>query len=215
MIAPRAQHHLEFNYAHDYIINDMLRHALGVSTIPAGGLDMPGAREKSAEEIVLDMRRNGQSHSSRSRVWDGEIVTVERCSPTQTGHLQEIPATCSTQSASRRCFLNENKDQATRTRAIKDLAAKGMAMAAAIGIMRGRGADAGSSQQNVRALARHLSHPWQVAVQRWLEGVNARGTDLHPRLTAWCGPHRHCDARPPASCHHAQRHPRHQRVDDR
>src|SRR5262245_2170061 len=36
---------LEFNYAHDYIINDMLRHALGVRTIPANGLDMPGARE--------------------------------------------------------------------------------------------------------------------------------------------------------------------------
>jgi hypothetical protein len=39
---------LEFNYAHDYIINDTLRHALGVAAIPAGGLDMPGAREKSA-----------------------------------------------------------------------------------------------------------------------------------------------------------------------
>jgi len=48
---------LEFNYAHDYIINDILRTELGTS-IPANGLDMPGAREKSAEEIVLEMRRN-------------------------------------------------------------------------------------------------------------------------------------------------------------
>ena len=53
----RGSGRLEFNYAHDYIINDMLRHALGVATIPAGGLDMPGAREKSAEQIVLEMRR--------------------------------------------------------------------------------------------------------------------------------------------------------------
>src|SRR5262245_32537016 len=42
----RGSGRLEFNYAHDYIINDMLRHALGVTTIPAGGLDMPGARGK-------------------------------------------------------------------------------------------------------------------------------------------------------------------------
>src|SRR6516165_8251808 len=53
----RGSSQLEFNYAHDYIINDVLRHALGVSAIPAGGLDMPGARERAAEEIVLEMRR--------------------------------------------------------------------------------------------------------------------------------------------------------------
>ena len=61
---------LEFNYAHDYIINDMLRAALGVATIPAGGLDMPGAREKSAEQIVVEMRRNGEfsiSHAGLGR----------------------------------------------------------------------------------------------------------------------------------------------------
>ncbi len=60
---------LEFNYAHDYIINDMLRHALGVQKIPAGGLDMAGARERSAEEIVLEMRRNGNAQSARTQVW--------------------------------------------------------------------------------------------------------------------------------------------------
>ena len=71
MTGPRAADRLEFNYAHDYIINDILRAALGVASIPAGGLDMPGAREKSAEEIVLEMRRNGNAMSSRTRVWDG------------------------------------------------------------------------------------------------------------------------------------------------
>ena len=53
----RGADRLEFNYAHDYIINDILRVELGMP-VPAGGLDMPGAREKSAEEIVLEMRRN-------------------------------------------------------------------------------------------------------------------------------------------------------------
>ncbi|HSK09119.1 MAG TPA: hypothetical protein VK911_06060, partial [Vicinamibacterales bacterium] len=47
----RGSDRLEFNYAHDYIINDILRAALGMP-VPANGLDMPGARERSAEEIV-------------------------------------------------------------------------------------------------------------------------------------------------------------------
>ena len=67
---------LEFNYAHDYIINDILRVALGFTGIPAGGLDMPGAREKSAEQIVLEMRRNADKMPSRSRVFEGEHVTL-------------------------------------------------------------------------------------------------------------------------------------------
>jgi hypothetical protein len=74
----RGSGRLEFNYAHDYIINDMLRHALGVTTIPAGGLDMPGAREKSAEEIVLQMRRTSNVAFSRTEVWEGAVTTLEQ-----------------------------------------------------------------------------------------------------------------------------------------
>ena len=51
---------------------------LGVATIPAGGLDMPGAREKSAEQIVIEMRRNGDFISSRTPVWDGEVTVAGR-----------------------------------------------------------------------------------------------------------------------------------------
>ena len=46
---------VQFNYAHDYIINDILRGELGFAHIPAGGLDWPGARRMSAEEILLQM----------------------------------------------------------------------------------------------------------------------------------------------------------------
>ena len=69
---------LEFNYAHDYIINDILRTELGFTSIPAGGLDMPGARNRSAEDIVLQMRKNADLMPSRSRVFEGEAVTVRR-----------------------------------------------------------------------------------------------------------------------------------------
>ena len=45
-------------------------------------------------------------------------------------------------------------------------------MAAALGLMRGRGIGSGSGQQNVRALRGIYRTPWQVAIQRWLEGVS-------------------------------------------
>jgi predicted metal-dependent peptidase len=45
----------EFNCAHDYIINDLLRNELGLWEIPAGGLDMPGARHRAVEELFLDL----------------------------------------------------------------------------------------------------------------------------------------------------------------
>ncbi len=164
---------LEFNYAHDYIINDMLRHALGVAKIPAGGLDMPGAREKSAEEIVLAMRRNGSSTASRTQVWEGDDVTADQVlggsgqsSPGNTGDVLDSKR-------EREMFPDESDDQAARVRAVRDLAAKGMAIAKAMGIMRGRGVDAGSTQQQVRALRGIYRTPWQVALQRWLEGVSA------------------------------------------
>jgi predicted metal-dependent peptidase len=162
---------LEFNYAHDYIINDILRHALGVSSIPAGGLDMPGARDKSAEEIVLEMRRNGSSTSARSSVWEGKAISVDQA---MGGAGQSSPGDMGDVLDAKReleMFPESGEEQAARVRAIRDLAAKGMAIGKAMGALRGKGIDAGSSQQNVRALRGIHRTPWQVALQRWLEGV--------------------------------------------
>ena len=160
---------LEFNYAHDYIINDILRHALGVTQIPAGGLDMAGAREKSAEEIVLDMRRNGSS-PSRTQVWEGEIVTIgEVFGPGRSpspGKGDVLDA-----GSERGMFPKDSEAQEARAKAIRDIAAKGMAMAKAILALRGRGRESGGSTQNVRALRGIYRTPWQIALQRWLEGV--------------------------------------------
>ncbi len=167
----RGSARLEFNYAHDYIINDMLRHALGVSAIPAGGLDMPGAREKSAEEIILEMRRSGNSMSTRTQVWEGTAATIEQvmgaARQAGPGHMGDVL------DAAREgeMFPDDIADQAARARAVRDLAAKGMALAKGMGALRGRGTETGSSQQNVRALRGIYRTPWQVALQVWLEGV--------------------------------------------
>ncbi|MGL4497377.1 MAG: vWA domain-containing protein, partial [Beijerinckiaceae bacterium] len=163
--------HIEFNYAHDYIINDMLRHALGVQTIPAGGLDMPGAREKSAEEIVLDMRRNGHA-ASKTQVWEGQVITIEQVlgAARQAGDGQSGDVL--DDKREREMFPEDSDEQKARARAIRDLAAKGMALAKALGALRGRGTGEGGMQQNVRALRGIYRTPWQVALQRWLEGVS-------------------------------------------
>lgn len=162
---------IEFNYAHDYIINDMLRHALGFQKIPAGGLDMAGARERSAEEIVLEMRRNASSTQARSRVWEGTAVTVEQAmngagqGAKDMGDVLDIER-------EKAMFPAEAAELEARARAMRELAVRGMAMAKALKMMRGRGTAAGGVEQNVRALRGIYRSPWQVALQRWLEGVS-------------------------------------------
>jgi predicted metal-dependent peptidase len=43
-----------FNWAHDYIINDMLVESLG-GPVPAGGLEWEGARQMSAESLIQQL----------------------------------------------------------------------------------------------------------------------------------------------------------------
>jgi predicted metal-dependent peptidase len=167
----RGSNRLEFNYAHDYIINDMLRHALGVTAIPAGGLDMPGAREKSAEEIVVEMRRTSNVVSSRTQVWEGLVTTLDQvlgaarqAAPGSMGDVLDAQR-------ERDLFPDDSENQAERARAIRDLATRSMALAKAVGAMRGRGVEAGSSQQQVKAMRGIYRTPWQLALQTWLEGA--------------------------------------------
>jgi predicted metal-dependent peptidase len=49
------------NFAHDYIINDILRHELEREP-PLGGLVMPFAREKSLEQLVGELQQEGNEH---------------------------------------------------------------------------------------------------------------------------------------------------------
>ena len=206
--------HLEFNYAHDYIINDMLRHSLGVATIPAGGLDMPGARDKSAEEIVVEMRRSGQSTSSRTRVWDGEIVSADKALGPGKSASQPGAGDVLDEKSESEMFPQDSAELAARAKAIRELAARGMAMAKAMGTMRGKGVDPGSSQQNVRALRGIYRSPWQVAVQRWLEGVSPGERTFTPRITAWGRTNRYRDAGSAALFADPQYHSRYKRVDE-
>jgi predicted metal-dependent peptidase len=162
---------IEFNYAHDYIINDMLRHALGVQKIPAGGLDMAGARERSAEEIVLEMRRNASSTQAKSRVWEGAAVTVEQAMNGAGKGAKDMGDVLDS-AREKAMFPGQAEEIEARAKAMRELAVRGMAMAKALRMMRGRGIAAGGVEMNVRALRGVYRSPWQVALQRWLEGVS-------------------------------------------
>jgi len=169
----RGADRLEFNYAHDYIINDILREELGMP-VPAGGLDMPGARERSAEEIVLDMRRSGQS-PAKTRVWQGETTTTGRMfGPGRAGEKGETKDAGDVLDAGteEELYPEDAAEAAANAERVKEAAGRALGLARAMGLAKGlRGADAGTASQTVLALRGIYRVPWQLAVQRWIEAV--------------------------------------------
>jgi predicted metal-dependent peptidase len=174
----RGSRHLEFNYAHDYIINDILRIELGVDHVPAGGLDMPGASKRAAEEIVLEMRRNADIMPSKTSVFGGEETTVGRLfGPSargQSGRAQEQTEAGDVLGPQREkeMFPDEVAAQAQETEAMREAASNGLALARAVGALKGlRGDEGGATSQVVTALRTLYRTPWEVVLQRWMESV--------------------------------------------
>ena len=170
----RGSDRMQFNYAHDYIINDMLRAELGFQNIPAGGLDMPGAREKSAEQILVEMRKNAAQMPSKTRVFDGESTTVRRLfQPGEgDGSKPDDAGDVLGSSLEKQLFPREVAEQAAQAEAMKELAAKALSLAKAMGAMKGmRGFGNGGETQTVNALRGLYRPPWEMGLQRWLESV--------------------------------------------
>jgi predicted metal-dependent peptidase len=175
----RGSQHLEFNYAHDYIINDILRIELGVEHVPAGGLDMPGASQRSAEEIVLEMRRSAAETPSKTAVFAGEETTIGRVfGPRGRGQVAgdggEDADAGDVLGAQREkeMFPDDVAAQAEDANTIKEVASAGLALARAVGALRGRrGDDPGATSQVVTALRGLYRTPWEVVLQRWMESV--------------------------------------------
>jgi predicted metal-dependent peptidase len=164
---------LEFNYAHDYIINDILRAELGFTHVPAGGLDMPGAKEKSAERIVLEMRKHGDKMQSKTQVWDGQSVSA-RGALNQSGQGQQNPDDAGDvmdDAKERELFPECRGGQAAEAKQIEREAAKSLALGKAMGAAKGRGLETGDVTQTIMALRGIYKTPWEVALQKWIESV--------------------------------------------
>ena len=163
----------EFNYAHDYIINDILRAELGVAVIPANGLDLPGAKAKSAEQIVLEMRRRGDSIASRSQVWEGQPVSAAQRFPGNAAPPSDHDGGDVLDDAVERdWYPGEPSAQRDAAERIKALAARALSLAEAMNAMRGvRGTTSAAATQNVIALRGLYRTPWQLLLQRWMASV--------------------------------------------
>lgn len=160
---------LRFNYAHDYIINDILRDELAFRQIPAGGLDWPGARAKSAEEIMLEMEKDPSKAPRRRAVWQVARGASGRAgsSPGQHGDVLD-------ERLEAELFPGDGTaNQEAQAEAIRQAAAKALALGVVMNAMkgRGRGTDPAASSQQVSALRGLYRPPWEKALQRWLESV--------------------------------------------
>ncbi len=175
----RGSSTLEFNYAHDYIINDILRHELGVAHVPAGGLDMPGASKRSAEEIVLEMRRNAPLMPSKTAVFGGQETTIGRMfgpggrgQPGSEGAQQGEAGDVLGAQVEKELFPDDVATQAEQSEELREAASASLAHARAVGALRGlRGDDPGAMSQVVAALRGIYHTPWEVVMQRWMESV--------------------------------------------
>lgn len=189
------------NYAHDYIINDMLREEFHRSP-PLGGLDMEGAREQSLEKLIADLadeptagwrcwRARRGSRSLRTEVTrtnltrameDAGLVPpppkleVERLDPRlSAGDL--IPD-------NREAEFEPEIPPELRKR-LREQIRRAAAEAAALAQIRQQiegGADApgvGEDPQRGSALLQAIrdaySVPWELALQRWFDSTSPGG----------------------------------------
>ncbi len=103
---------------------------------------------------------------------EGALATIEQVLKAANQPSNGNPGDVMDGNREKEMFPDSAEDQQARARAIRALAARGMAMAKALGMMRGRGNSPGGEQRQVRALRGVHRTPWQVALQRWLEGVS-------------------------------------------
>jgi predicted metal-dependent peptidase len=151
----------DFNCAHDYIINDMLREELQMA-IPAGGLDWPGARHLSAEKLLGEMERRGgapgrggwRSDSSGSREGEGP------------------PGDVLSDDLERQWYPDTGPTLQARSREVEAEAARAISMQALMASMSGRGTEAGGQEDSVTALRGLYRPPWELALQQWLDAVS-------------------------------------------
>lgn len=174
----RGSGRLEFNYAHDYIINDILRAELGFTSIPAGGLDMPGARARTAEDIVIEMRRNADLMQSKTKVFEGSQTSVRRMfgqngrsggQPAEGNANEDDAGDVLADKTEREMFPADAEEQAKQKAAMEEMAARGMALAKALQAMKGRGNSGGGESRTVLAQRGQFRPAWQHALQRWIE----------------------------------------------
>jgi predicted metal-dependent peptidase len=138
---------------------------------------MPGASQRSAEEIVLEMRRNAESIPSKTAVFGGDDSTVGRVFGPHgrgpSGDAGEANAgDVLGRQREKEMFPDDVAQQGEEIAAVKERASNSLALARAVGALKGlRGEDPGATAEVVTALRGIYRTPWEVVLQRWMESV--------------------------------------------
>lgn len=155
---------LDFNYAHDFIINDILREEMQFPRVPAGGLDWPGARVLSAENIMGQFQRG--PYSRPCRCWDASGRPYGDDPGESEGDVLD-------QARERELFpQTAPRAQKEQSEEVREQATRAMSLQALMETMRGKGSETGGEQNMVTALRGLYRPPWELALQRWLESVS-------------------------------------------
>ena len=166
-----------FNWAHDYIINDMLKEQMQMP-IPANGLALEGARHLSAEALMR-MIRDGKVPGPRKQPRSDMAIALARA-----GLLMDGGAPKSSSGdvigpqRERDLFPDTDPKQAEKLRRqIVNVAAKSVSL----GILKesmeqlhdaGQSLDGGSIDESMPGLLRSFYRPpWEMALQQWMESV--------------------------------------------
>jgi predicted metal-dependent peptidase len=186
------------NFAHDYIINDILRHELEREP-PLGGLNMPNAREKSLERLVVELQQRGGGQ--RLRCWIApDQSTTHRREPrsAMTQALEaaglvppppEIVSPTIDPKIGRGDLVPDELEaefepevDPFRRQQLREQVQKAAAKAASLSEMRDTVQAAGQSFEMqepqrgsaiIEAVREAYAPPWELAMQRWFDAFSA------------------------------------------
>jgi len=169
-----------FNWAHDYIINDILKEEMQ-TYIPASGLEFDGARNLSAEQIV-SMIRSGKVRGPKKQPRSDLAIALSKA-----GLLDDVegPATgvgvgdVLTREQERELFPDIDPQQDVRDRQrIRSAVTKTLGLGVLKdrldkieAVTRDRKQDSGSFDSVTGMLKSFYTPPWEMALQQWMEAV--------------------------------------------
>jgi predicted metal-dependent peptidase len=169
-----------FNWAHDYIINDMLKEQMQIP-IPAGGLECDGARHLSAEELVRMIRDSKLPGPKRQPRSDLAIALSKAGLLGDHGAPSRGVGTGDVLSPEmeKELFPESDPQQDTRNQQrIKSAVTKSLSL----GVLkdrldkieekvRERTSDSGDFDSITGMLKSFYTPPWEMALQQWMEAV--------------------------------------------
>lgn len=178
------------NYAHDYIINDILSEEL-LRDPPLNGLVMPGAREKSLEELVVELTKGGNEDLRCWTPGSGKKRQSPRSAMTRAledaGLVEPPPPPEQLDPSldSGDLLPDEREDEfepemAPLRQQLREEIRRAAAKAASLAELKkkmdaaGQPMDVAEPQRGsemMRALHAAYAAPWELALQRWMDAV--------------------------------------------